>query len=114
MPPWVTDAVVVALVTGLLGVVGGRISSSGAVRAASVQAVERERELVVAPYRELAERVAMLEHEAAELRRQLDLVLNRERQWQAGWDALRSGWPDVRQNMEPPPYPVESLRGEDG
>ena len=114
MPPWVTDAVSVALITGLLGVVGGRISSSGAVRAASVQAAERERELIAAPYHELAERVTVLEREATELRHQLNTLLGRERQWQDGWDALRRDWPDVRRRVNPPPYPVENLRGEDG
>lgn len=114
MPSWITDAVVVALITGLLGVIGGRISSSGAVRAAAVEAAERERALVVSPYKELAERVTALEREAEELRKRLNSVLDRERQWQAGWDELRRRWPDVRQRVEPPPYPTENLRGEDG
>ena len=114
MPPWITDAVVVAVVTGLLGIIGGRISSSGAVRAASVQAMERERELIAAPYRELAERVTALEREAEELRRRLTTMIDNERRWQAGWDALRRNWPEVRRRVEPPPYPMENLRGEDG
>lgn len=107
MLSWITDAVIVAAVTGLLGVVGGRVSASGAVRAASVQAAEEERALVAAPYKELAERVAALEREAAELRRKLNTVLGRERRWQEGWDELRRRWPDVRQRVEPPPYPTE-------
>lgn len=114
MLPWITDVVIAAAITGLLGVVGGRVSSSGAVRAASVEAAERERELIAAPYKELAERVAALEHEAAELRQQLNSVLDRERRWQEGWDELRRRWPDVRQRVEPPPYPTEGLRGENG
>ena len=107
MLPWITDAVVAAVITGLLGLIGGRISASGAVRAAAVQSAERERELVAAPYKELAARVTVLEREAAELRKQLNLVLDRERQWQSGWDELRRSWPDVRQRVEPPPYPTE-------
>lgn len=114
MPLWITDAVVVAAVTGLLGIVGGCISSSGAVRAASVQAAERERELVAAPYRELAERVAALESEAVELRKRLNTMADNERRWRAGWDELRLRWPDVRQRVEPPAYPLEHLGGEDG
>ena len=114
MPPWITDAVVVALITGTLGIITGRISSSGAVRAASVQAAEHERELIAAPYKELAERVSVLEREAEKLRRRLNLMIDNERRWQAGWDALRRDWPEVRRRVTPPPYPTEYLRGEDG
>lgn len=114
MPSWLTDAVVVAAITGLLGVIGGRISSSGAVRAASVQAAARERELIAAPYKELAERVAVLEREAQELRKRLNMMIDSERRWQAGWDELRSNWTDVRKRVEPPPYPTKNFRGEDG
>ena len=113
MPSWLTDAVVVAVVTGLLGIVGGRISSSGVVRAAAVQAAERERELIAAPYKELAERVSELEREAKELRRRLNSVVDNERRWRAGWDTLRRDWPEMRKSVEPPPYPVQNLRGED-
>lgn len=109
MLPWITDVVVAAAVTGLLGVIGGRISSSGAVRAAAVEAAERERELIAAPYKELAGRVTVLEREAEQLRKQLNSVLGRERQWQSGWDELRRRWPDVRQRVEPPPYPTERI-----
>ncbi len=114
MWPWITDAVIAALVTGALGIITGRISSTASVRAATIEAAARERELVAAPYRELAERVTALEHEAGELRKQLNFVLSRERQWQSGWDELRRRWSDVRQRVEPPPYPTENLRGEDG
>ena len=114
MPPWITDAVVVALITGALGIVTGRISSSGAVRAAAVDAAERERELISAPYRELAERVTVLEREAEDLRKRLNSMIDSERRWRAGWDDLRRNWPDVRQRVEPPPYPTNDLRGEDG
>ena len=109
MLPWITDVVVAAAITGLLGVIGGRVSSSGVVRAAAVEAAARERELIAAPYKELAERVAVLEREAAQLRKQLNTVLSRERQWQAGWEELRARWPDVRQRVEPPPYPTERI-----
>jgi len=114
MPSWLTDAVVVAVVTGLLGIIGGRVSSSSTVRAAAVQAAERERELIAAPYRELAERVTVLEREAKELRRRLNTMLDNERRWRAAWDELRLRWPDMRQRIEPPPYPVDNFRGEDG
>lgn len=109
MPLWLTDAVVVAAITGLLGIIGGRISSSGAVRAASVQAAERERELIAAPYRELAERVAVLEREAKELRGRLNSMIDNERRWQEGWDELRRNWPDMRMRVEPPPYPTDRI-----
>lgn len=114
MPSWITDAVVVAAITGLLGIIGGRISASAAVRAASVQSAERERELIAAPYKELAERVAVLEREAQELRKRLNTMIDSERRWQAGWDELRRNWPDVRQRVKPPPYPTKNFRGEDG
>ena len=106
---WITDVVAAAAVTGLLGIIGGRISSSGTVRAAAVEAAQRERELIAAPYWELAGRVTVLEREAEQLRKQLNSVLGRERQWQAGWDELRRRWPDVRQRVEPPPYPTERI-----
>lgn len=109
MISWLTDVVVAAAITGLLGVIGGRISSSGAVRAAAVEAAEREREIIAAPYKELAERVAVLEREAQQLRKQLNSMSLRERQWQSGWDELRRRWPDVRQRVEPPPYPSERI-----
>ena len=111
MLSWITDVVIAAAITGVLGVIGGRVSASGAVRAAAVQSAERERELVAAPYKELAGRVAALEHEAAELRKQLNMVLDRERQWQNGWDELRRRWFDVRQSVEPPPYPMTRVEG---
>lgn len=114
MPSWLTDAVVVAAITGLLGIIGGRISSSGAVRAASVQAAERERALIAAPYKELAERVSELEREAKELRKRLNSMVDNERRWRTGWDTLRRDWPEMRKSVEPPPYPVQNLRGEDG
>lgn len=114
MPPWLTDAVAVALITGLLGIIGGRISSSGAVRVASMQAAEHERELIAAPYRELADRVTVLEREAEELRKRLNAMVDSERRWKASWDALRRNWSEVRRCVEPPPYPTENLRGEDG
>ena len=114
MPPWVTDAVVVAVITGLLGIVGGRISSSGTVRAAAVQAAARERELIAAPYRELAERVSVLEREAEELRKRLNSMIDSDRRWQAGWDELRRNWSEVRSSVEPPQYPTTMLRSEDG
>ena len=114
MLSWITDVVVAAAITGLLGIIGGRISSSGAVRAAAVQAAGRERELIAAPYRELAERVSVLEREAEALRKRLNSLIDSERRWRAGWDELRRNWPDVRMRVEPPPYPTENLRGEDG
>ena len=109
MLSWITDVVIAAAVTGVLGIIAGRVSSSGAVRAASVQAAEHERELIAAPYGELAGRVTALEREAAELRRQLNIVLAREWKWQTGWDELRRRWSDVRQRVEPPPYPTERV-----
>lgn len=109
MPPLLTDAVVVALITGALGIITGRISSTASVRTAAVQAAERERELVSAPYRELAERVTALEREAKELRRRLNTMIDNERRWQDGWDELRRNWPDVRTRVEPPPYPTDRI-----
>lgn len=109
MPPLLTDAVVVALITGALGIITGRISSTASVRTAAVQAAERERELISAPYRELAERVTALEREAKELRRRLNAMIDNERRWQDGWDELRRNWSDVRMRVEPPPYPTDRI-----
>lgn len=114
MLSWITDVVVAAAITGILGIVGGRMSSSGAVRAAAVEAAERERELIAAPYKELAGRVTVLEREAEELRKRLNTLLGREQQWQAGWDELRRNWLHMRRRESPPPCPVQDLRGEDG
>lgn len=134
MLSWMTDAVLVALVTGALGLISGRISSSGAVRAASVQAAARERELIAAPYEALASRVAHLEDETAAQRETIDAqqaeiiglragIENlRERRaadlrgwvfrdscWQAAWDDLWENWSVRRMSEKPPPYPIEKL-----
>lgn len=134
MPPWLTDAVLVALITGVLGAIAGRVSSSGAVRAATVQGEARGRELITAPYEALASRVAQLEDETAEQRatiaaqqtevtglriemeglraaRAADVraLVSRDSCWQAAWDALREDWPERRVVETPPPYPVQKL-----
>lgn len=134
MLPWLTDAVIVALITGALGIVGGRISSSGAVRTASVQAAVRERELVTAPYEALASRVAQLEEDAVVQRETIDSQqieitglrvemeglraaraadvrawAFRDYCWQSAWDDLRENWPERRRFEEPPPYPVKKI-----
>ena len=111
MPPWVTDAVLVALITGILGVLGGRISSRGQVQAAAVQAADHERQLMAAPYEALARRVTALEAETDRLRTQVQALASREQQWQAGWDDLRARWGRWRQQEAPPPYPAPPLAG---
>lgn len=132
MPSWITDAVVVAAITGLLGIIGGRISSSGSVRAAAVQAAAHERELITAPYEALAIRVSQLESETAAQRETIDSQQaeimrlrdemeglraawmadmreweSRDSCWQAAWDDLRDNWSAWRRSEEPPPYPVK-------
>ena len=117
MLPWITDAVVAAAITGLLGVIGGRVSSAGSVRAAAVQAAALERELVSAPYEALAVRVTQLEGETSAQRgtigaqqaeisglriemeglraaRAADVRAwaSRDSCWQAAWDDLRENW----------------------
>lgn len=134
MPPWITDAVLVAAITGLLGIVGGRISSSGSVRTASMQAAARERELMTAPYEALAARVSQLEEETSAQRVTIDSQQTeivglrvemeglraaraadmrawafRDSCWQAAWDDLRENWPARRMLEEPPPYPVKKF-----
>lgn len=127
MLSWMTDAVLVAVVTGLLGLASGRMSMHGQVQAATIQAAARERELIAAPYEALAQRVAQLEAETIEqrseitdLRMQLSAMSeeysrsehmwhNRDRAWQAGWDKLRKQWLEYRQAEEPPMYPVSKL-----
>lgn len=111
MPPWITDAVLAALITGLLGVLGGRISSRGQVQAAVVQAADHERQLMAAPYEALARRVTALEAETDRLRTQVQALASREQQWQAGWDDLRTRWPQWRAREDPPPYPAPPLAG---
>lgn len=138
MPPLLTDAVVVAAITGLLGIIGGRISSSSSVRTASVQAAARERELMTAPYEALASRVSQLEDETAAQRGTIDSQQteitglrtemeglraareadtraweSRDSCWQAGWDELRKNWPVRRMSEEPPPCPVEKTINND-
>ena len=127
MPSCMTDAVLVAVVTGLLGLVSGRMSMHGQVQAATIQAAAQERKLIAAPYEALAQRVAQLEAETIEqrseitdLRMQLSTMseeysrskrmwYNRDRAWQAGWDKLRKQWLKYRQVEEPPMYPVSKL-----
>ena len=134
MPPWLTDVVFAALITGVLGIIAGRVSSSGSVRAAAVQSAARERELMTAPYEALASRVAQLEDETASQRgtidaQQTEIVglriemeglraarvadvrawMARDTCWQAAWDDLRENWPARRAAESPPPCPVEEL-----
>lgn len=138
MLPWLTDAVLASLITGALGVIGGRISSSGSVRTASVQAAARERELMTAPYEALASRVAQLEDETSAQRETIDAQqteitglriemeglraareadvrawASRDSCWQAAWDDLRENWLMRRKSEEPPSYPVKRLNNED-
>ena len=134
MLPWLTDAVLVALITGALGIIAGRISSSGSVRAAKVQAAACEREAMTAPYEALASRVSQLEIETASQRETIDAqhteivglrvemgglraaraedvraLVSRDSCWQGAWDALRENWLERRTVVDPPPYPVGKL-----
>ena len=136
MPPWITDAVLVALITGALGIIGGRVSARGQAEAARVQGAMRERELTVAPYEALAARVAQLEGEAQSQRETIDSQQTeivglrvemeglraaraadvrawaaRDACWQEAWDDLRDNWPDWRKVEYPPPYPVRKANG---
>lgn len=131
MPPWITDAVLVALITGALGIIGGTVSSRG-------QGALRERELMTAPYEALAARVAQLENEAQSQRETIDSQQTeivglrvemeglraaraadvrawaaRDACWQEAWDDLRENWPARRTAESPPPYPVEKIDGMD-
>lgn len=131
MPPWVSDAILVAVTTGVLGIIGGRISARGAVTAAEASGRARQRELMIAPYEALAERVSQLETEASDQRAEADalraqvadlrtqvadlradkekaaaLASQRDRQWQDGWDRLRATWDTRREDPEPPDYPT--------
>lgn len=137
MLSWITDAVLVSLITGTLGIIAGRISSSGAVRAASVQAAAREHELMTAPYEALASRVSQLENETASQRETIDAQQTeiiglraemeglraaraadirawtaRDSRWQAAWDDLRENWPVRRTSEEPPSCPVKRLNND--
>lgn len=134
MPPWVTDAVLVALITGALGIIAGRISSHGAVAAAETAGRSKQRELMIAPYEALAARVEQLETEASDQRVEADALraqvaelrievanlradrdrlasrsAERDRQWQDGWDELRATWDTRRTNPAPPDYPTPKL-----
>ena len=136
MPPWITDAVLVALITGTLGIIGGRVSARGQAEAARVQEAMRERELTAAPYEALAARVAQLEGEAQSQRETIDSQQTeivglrvemeglraaraadvrawtaRDACWQEAWDDLRDNWPDRRKAEYPPPYPVRKING---
>lgn len=134
MPPWITDAVLVSLITGGLGLVAGRISSHGAAAAAEKAGRSKQRELMIAPYEALAARVEQLETEASDQRVEADALraqvaelrievanlradrdrlarrsAERDRQWQDGWDELRATWDARRTNPTPPDYPTPKL-----
>ena len=134
MPPWITDAVLVALITGALGVIGGWAATRGQASVARLQGALRERELMTAPYEALASRVAQLEEEASRQRgtgdsqqteimglrvemeglraaRAADLRawVARDTCWQDAWDDLRENWLSRRAVASPPPYPVERI-----
>ena len=138
MPPWITDAVLVALITGALGIIGGRVSARGQAEAARVQGSIRARELVTAPYEALASRVSQLENEAAEQRETISSQQTeitglrvemeglraaraadvrawaaRDACWQEAWDDLREHWPVRRMIKEPPSCPVARFNGND-
>lgn len=131
MLPWITDAVLVALITGTLGIVGGRVSLRG-------QSALRKHELVTAPYEALAARVTQLENEALVQRETIDAQQTeitglrvemeglraaraadvrawaaRDACWQEAWDDLRDNWVARRAAEYPPPYPVERLDNSD-
>lgn len=109
MPPWMSDAVLVSLITGLIGVISGRISARGEAEKAATVAREEERLAIIAPYTELAKRVSVLEERTAQLRGQLASYMSRDWLWQAGWDDLRHRWPWWREQEEAPPYPTPRL-----
>lgn len=131
MPPWLTDSLIVALITACASIWAGRMSMRGQVQTASMQAAVHERELMVAPYEALAVRVEQLETEASDQRVEaerlrgqvIDLRIEvanlradkeqlarsastRDLQWQAGWDDLRDRWDIWRTHDEPPDYPT--------
>lgn len=134
MPQWITDAVLVSLVTGVLGIIGGRVSARGQVEEAQVEGATRARELMTAPYEALASRVSQLEDETSAQRETIDAQQTeivglrvemeglraaraqdvrawafRDSCWQAAWDDLRKNWPTRRTVEEPPSYPVKRL-----
>ena len=134
MPPWLTDSLVVALITACASIWAGRVSMRGQVRTAEVQTAARERELMVAPYEALAARVEQLETEASDQRVEADVLRcqvadlrvelasvrdeygrsrrawrDRDAAWQAGWDRLRDRWPECRLREDPPPYPTSRI-----
>lgn len=138
MPPWITDAVLVALITGVLGVIGGRVSARGQAEAAQIQGRMRTRELAMAPYEALAARVTQLENEAVTQRETIDSQQTeiaglrvemeglraaraadvrawsaRDACWQEAWDDLRDNWGARRAAEYPPPYPVERFDNSD-
>ena len=88
--PWLTDTVIAAIITGIAGYLVAALSSQRQLRA---------------PYQQLAARVGRLEKEVGTLMR-------RERQWQHGWDRLRSEWGSWRLDPYPPEYPTGRLRGD--
>lgn len=127
MPPWLSDSIFVALITGALGIIGGRISVSGQITAARIAGESHERELLIAPYAALATRVEQLETEASDQRVEADTLRTQvtelrievanlradneklmafDRQWRVGWDKLRDSWDNYRANPEPPDYPI--------
>ena len=85
--PWMTDAVVVALITGLAGYLTAALSAQRELRA---------------PYQQLAKRVSQLEREIKQL-------MTRDRLWQSGWSNLCAKWDERRQDPNPPEHPLSKL-----
>jgi len=117
MPPWMSESVLVAVVTASLTLIGTAIASLRQAHSAEADIQGRITnevlEVTAATYKDLSDEVRYLRDRDAEKEeriKQLELVqrtlLDRDGLWQAGWDDLRSRWPWWREQEDPPPYPT--------
>lgn len=117
MPPWMSESVLVAVVTASLTLIGTAIASLR--QAHSTEADIQGRitnevlEVTAATYKDLSDEVRYLRDRDAEKEqriKQLEFVqrtlMDRDGLWQAGWDDLRQRWPWWRGREDPPPYPT--------
>lgn len=103
------ETAIVALITGVVGVITGHISARAQRHTATEETYRSELDHLLAPYDSLAKRAAQLETDAHRLNRQVQYLIQRDIRWQAGWDEIVANWEEARQQPEPPPYPVHQL-----
>lgn len=103
------ETIIVALITGVVGVVSGHFSAKAQRHAAVEETHRSEMDRLIAPYESLANRAAQLETEARRLNHQVRYLIQRDIAWQTAWDKCASNWGVVRESPAAPPCPVPPL-----